>query len=178
MSGQTEILWSPTTHPLFCRSTRQEIETVTPLLSSLPPELIDLICQYVPDRQEVTCQKPIDGMIIWRQKGLIHHEIGPAYIDQQTGLTKWYKENKLHRLDGPAVTEKSIGREEWFVEGKRHRDGDLPAVILGDDREEEWWVNDLKHRDNGPASIDRDRGILEYWKHGIFIDQEEVPFSM
>ena len=54
---------------------------------------------------------------IWKnEKGQIHREDGPAYINSN-GTQEWWFNGKLHREDGPAVV-RNDGLYQWWVNGK------------------------------------------------------------
>jgi hypothetical protein len=101
-------------------------------------------------------------------KGLLHREDGPAFIDK-CGYRAWYYNGELHNLSGPAIIfpEKSI--EVWLINGKKHRlDG--PASKHGDYYQ--WFINNKLSRLDGPAVECHYSNVKEYW-----IDGKKYPYK-
>ena len=108
-----------------------------------------------------------DGTIerkVWRIKGKLHREDGPAWIyyrpDGTVYSEQWYLNGNLHREDGPAGInyrqDGTISSETWYLNGKLHRE-DEPAMIVyrhdGTIERRVWFLNDEMHREDGPAHI-------------------------
>ncbi len=104
-----------------------------------------------------------NGNQMWKVKGQLHRENGPAFIGKD-GTKQWVIKGNLHRTDGPAY-EMANGHKQWFLNGQLHRD-DGPAHELANGRQE-WYQHGTLHRENGPARIDKD-GTKSWIKKGQY----------
>jgi hypothetical protein len=76
--------------------------------------------------------------------------------------------------DGSHTHNFSHGELAWFKNGEQHRDGDLPAVIHGDDNVF-WYKNGLHHRDGDKPAYITSTGVLEWYKNGKWHRDGDLP---
>ena len=86
--------------------------------------------------------------VIWRKKGVLHREDGPAY-ERRDGTKRYYRDGLLHRENGPAVI-RPDGTRLWFRHGILCRD-DGPPILFGDGTRE-WFWGGTSYREQEEAS--------------------------
>ena len=192
MTNPIIIKWTPRTHHMFSGETQREIATLLTTVTVIPYELLWLIAEYLPHKNEIVIQKHKDGSIWHFQLGKLHRERDlpaieypesgrqewwwkgqkhrafdrPAIIVPEGDEEEWWVDGKRHRINGPAIIHKVMMVEEWYLEGKLHRlDG--PAVIDDFNQIEAWYKEGRRHRDGGPAYLDNKNKIVKYFLEGV-----------
>jgi hypothetical protein len=98
-----------------------------------------------------------------------------GYTTSEFSETRYYnKKGKLHRDgDQPAVV---LGNVEtrWYQNGKLHRDGDQPALIMSSGGKE-WWVKGERHRDGDQPAVIKENGTKKWYQNGLLHRENDQP---
>jgi hypothetical protein len=132
----------------------------------------------------------MDGSCGWWFHGQRHREGDQPAVVQPDGTAEWWYQGQRHREGGRPARVYLIGNGPGVpggpggpvrIEQERRMDFNwwmhgTPFVPNEECLCYEWWVQGQLHRDpkQGPAIMDLDRGIWEYWVHGKHIDSPPV----